>query len=43
MDDPTVKARLWTEGKLSFVDLLVSGTNLTMGTKVVLKTKRVGG
>ena len=36
-------ARLWTEETLSFVVLLVSTTNLTIGTKVLAKTKRVGG
>ena len=43
VEGPTAEACLWTEGTLSFVDLLVSTTNLTMGTKAVTKKKRYKG
>ena len=43
MEGPTAEACLWTEGTLSFVDLLVSTTYLTMGTKAVTKKKRYKG
>ena len=43
VEGPTAEACLWTEGTLSYVDLLVSTTNLTMGTKAVTKKKRYKG